>query len=157
MPGLKLRCETCGTEFQTQRGTARYCGGTCRQRANRAKAQKAEPSAQAPAEVVNGGCVETDIGPIPIEKYELDIERFPKGCWDEVQNQIHSHGASLEVALAMFRYDIGPTIEHAPTTDRQSEDIGGAFQVTLRAKPADKEYGVDYYPPYVLHNPNDFQ
>ena len=52
MPGLKLRCETCGTEFQAQRGTARYCGGTCRQRANRAKAQKAEPSAQAPAEVV---------------------------------------------------------------------------------------------------------
>ena len=52
MPGLKLRCETCGTEFQAQRGTARYCGGTCRQRANRAKAQKAEPSAQSPAEVV---------------------------------------------------------------------------------------------------------
>ena len=46
MPGLKLRCETCGTEFQAQRGTARYCGGTCRQRANRAKAQKAEPSAE---------------------------------------------------------------------------------------------------------------
>ena len=52
MPGLKLRCETCGTEFQAQRGTARYCGGTCRQRANRAKAQKAEPSAQSSAEVV---------------------------------------------------------------------------------------------------------
>ena len=52
MPGLKLRCKTCGTEFQAQRGTARYCGGTCRQRANRAKAQKAEPSAQSPAEVV---------------------------------------------------------------------------------------------------------
>ena len=52
MPGLKLRCETCGTEFQAQRGTARYCGGTCRQRANRAKGQKAEPSAQSPAEVV---------------------------------------------------------------------------------------------------------
>ena len=52
MPGLKLRCETCGTEFQAQRGTARYCGGTCRQRANRAKGQKAEPSAQSSAEFV---------------------------------------------------------------------------------------------------------
>ena len=32
----KRPCAWCGQEFQTQRVTAKFCGGTCRQRANRA-------------------------------------------------------------------------------------------------------------------------
>ena len=32
----KRPCAWCGQEFQAQRVTAKFCGGTCRQRANRA-------------------------------------------------------------------------------------------------------------------------
>ena len=30
MPPFTNRCDVCGNEFQAQRRTSRYCGGTCR-------------------------------------------------------------------------------------------------------------------------------
>ena len=35
-------CEVCGWEFRRQRSTARFCGGTCRQRASRARKRFAD-------------------------------------------------------------------------------------------------------------------
>lgn len=43
-------CEVCGEKFRHARSTSRYCGGTCRQRANRTNAKASVVIAlQAPA------------------------------------------------------------------------------------------------------------
>ena len=41
MSESKRQCEVCHVEFSARRATARFCGGTCRQQANRAKAKNA--------------------------------------------------------------------------------------------------------------------
>ena len=41
MSESKRQCEVCHVECSARRGTARFCGGTCRQQANRAKANNA--------------------------------------------------------------------------------------------------------------------
>ena len=40
---MKVTCGNCGKPFEAQRATAKFCGGTCRQRANRRAANKPRP------------------------------------------------------------------------------------------------------------------
>ena len=102
---------------------------------------------------LHAGCIETDIGPVPIEEYELYVERYPDDWLDLIRDQRYFYGASLEEAIAIYSYDVESPKKYDPTTERKSVEIGGAFRVILRAKSADKKYGVDYYPPYLLCHP----
>ena len=44
MPESTVKCQACGKEFQAKRATARFCGGTCRKQAHRARPTPKEAS-----------------------------------------------------------------------------------------------------------------
>ena len=45
MPEIKVTCEVCRRTFEAKRRTARFCGGKCRQQANRVKAKEVQQEA----------------------------------------------------------------------------------------------------------------
>lgn len=53
----QVRCATCGSAFQAQRSTAKYCGGTCRKRAGRRSSVEPLTTAQVGEAVENAGLV----------------------------------------------------------------------------------------------------
>ena len=50
MPQFQATCQQCGKVFAARRTTARFCGGTCRQQANRAKSSRGNAKGPAVAE-----------------------------------------------------------------------------------------------------------